>query len=225
MNSILYSSRVNNFNQSNYILWPSCHEFCTTTAKLTNQQQQVKKERKKEKESSSSSPATIVNNNENSQLSGHVKVAERIKQTSKDVTYISIILVGIGITSYVFYAVFKEFFSSKSPSSVFGNALAKCKQDPRVVEALGEPIKGHGEITSRRRARHVSFVEYENNSKTYIRVKFYLKGSKGTATVECETDKASSKSHFRYLFVQLDNYPNQVFIIEDNRLVDSMLNN
>lgn len=159
------------------------------------------------------------------QLSEHVKVTERIKQTTKDATNVSVILLGIGITGFIFFIVFKELFSSKSPSSVFANALEKCKQDPRVTEALGEPIKGHGEMTSRGRARHVSFVEYDNNGKTHLRVKFYLKGSKGTATVQCETRKDSAKSHFRYLFVQKDSYPNQVIIVEDNRLLDEQTDN
>jgi len=156
----------------------------------------------------------------NKQLSEHVKITERIKQTSKDVTYITVILVGIGISCFVFFAVFKELFSSKSPSSVFTSALKKCKQDPRIMEALGDSIKGHGEMTARRRARHVSWVEYDNNGKTYMRIKFYLKGSKGSGTVECETSKDSPKSHFRYLFVQMDAYPHQVIVVEDNRLLD-----
>lgn len=166
---------------------------------------------------------SLVTGGAEKQVSKDVKVTERIKQTTKDVTHISVILVGIGITCFVFYAVFKEFFSSKSPSSVFGSALKKCKQDPRVVELVGEPIKGHGEMTTRRRARHVSFVEYDNNGKTYLRVKFYLKGSKTTATVHCETAKDSPRSHFRYLFVETDSYPSKVIILEDNRLLEQDL--
>lgn len=161
-----------------------------------------------------------VSNGNDKQLSEHVKVTERIKQGTKDATNISVILLGLGVTGFIFFVVFKELFSSKSPSAVFSTALRKCKQDPRVTEALGEPIKGHGEMNSRGRARHVTSVEYENNGKTYMRVKFYLKGSKGhKATVQCETRKDSPKSHFRYLFVQLD-YSNQVIIVEDNRLTD-----
>lgn len=164
---------------------------------------------------------SITVNTGEKQISDHVKVTERIKQTTKDVTNISVILIGFGITCFIFYAVFKEFFSSKSPSTVFSHALKKCKNDPRVTEALGTPIKGHGEMTTRRRARHVSFVEYDNNGKTYLRVKFYLRGSKTSATVHCETDKSSPRSEFRYLFVELDTFPHKVIIIEDNRLLDS----
>jgi len=169
------------------------------------------------------SSTSLASGKDNKQLSEHVFTSERIKQTGKDATYISIIIVGIGIFSFVFYAVFKELFSSKSPSSVFASALKKCKQDPRITDALGEPIKGHGEMTSRRRARHVSFVEYDNNGTTFMRVKFYLKGSKGSGTVQCETSKSSPRSHFRYLFVQMDAYPHQVIVIEDNRLIDDQL--
>lgn len=164
--------------------------------------------------------SVTLSSDKGKQLSEHVKVTERIKQGTKDATNISVIILGLGVTGFIFFVVFKELFSSKSPSAVFSTALKKCKQDPRVTEALGEPIKGHGEMNSRGRARHVSSVEYENNGKTYMRVKFYLKGSKGhTATVQCETRKDSPKSHFRYLFVQMD-YSNQVIIVEDNRLTD-----
>lgn len=162
-----------------------------------------------------------VSSEKKHQLSKDVKITERVKQTTKDLTNISVILAGIGVFGLVIYVVFKEFFSSKSPTSIFTMALKKCKNDPRIVELLGEPIKGHGEMTRRGRARHVSFVEYENNGKTFIRIKFYLKGSRNTATVQCETDKNSSKSHFRYLFVETDSYPSQVIIIEDNRLLDN----
>lgn len=155
------------------------------------------------------------------QISKDVKpVTERIKQTTKDAANISVILAGLGVAAVIFYAVFKEFFSSKSPTSVFTQALKKCKNDPRVTEALGAPIKGRGEMTSRGRARHVSFAEYEKNGKTYLRLKFYLRGSINSATVQCETTRESYKSYFRYLFVELDTYPHKVIIVEDNRLID-----
>lgn len=176
------------------------------------------------KSSSRNSERNVTVSNDRSEqnkLSSHVKVTERIKQTGKDVTYLAVILTGVGVTGVVFYFMFKEFFSSKSPSSVFASALKKCKEDPRIVEALGEPIKGRGEMTSRGRARHVSSIEYENEGRTYLRVIFYLKGSKASATVQCETDKQSDRGSFRYLFAQLDYYPNTVIVVEDNRRLDN----
>ncbi|KPM10268.1 TIM21-like protein [Sarcoptes scabiei] len=135
-------------------------------------------------------------------------MTERVKQTTKDVYNLSVILLGLGIFSIVSYGIFKEFFSSKSPSGLFSTALKKCKADERIIDLLGQPIKGFGEMTSRRRARHVSFVEYENN------------GSMNTATVHCETDKSSPRSHVRYLYAEIDTYPKKIVILEDNRLMD-----
>jgi uncharacterized protein YkuJ len=80
---------------------------------------------------------------------------------------------------------------------------------------LGQPIKGFGEMTSRGRRRHVSAFEYEKDGQKLIRVKFYLKGSKRSATVHLETYK--NKSQLRYLFVEMDSFPNNIIILEDNR--------
>ncbi|KAH9420855.1 mitochondrial import inner membrane translocase subunit Tim21 [Dermatophagoides pteronyssinus] len=171
----------------------------------------------------SKSRIATINSKRRNELSKDVKITERIKQTTKDGMNITVVVLGIGIFGFVIYSIFKEFFSSKSPTSIFACALKKCKNDPRITELLGEPIKGHGEITSRRRARHVTSVEYEKNGQTFIRVRFYLKGSRNTATVECETTKNSPRSHFRYLFVQTDSYPPEMIVIEDNRLLDDQL--
>src|SRR5699024_6150438 len=48
-----------------------------------------------------------VSTSSDKQLSEHVKVTERIKQTTKDVTNISVILVGVGITCFILFVVFK----------------------------------------------------------------------------------------------------------------------
>lgn len=171
-------------------------------------------------QSTKNAPREIQRRDDNKQISKDVKLGERIKQTSKDATNLTVVLGGLGVTCFIMWVIFKEFFSSKSPSGVFSAALKKCKQDPRVVQALGEPIKGHGEMTRRGRARHVSSVEYEKNGHTYIRVKFYLKGPFATATAEAEKDTKSSD--FRYLFVQKDIYPNDVIVVEDNRMLERM---
>ena len=81
-----------------------------------------------------------------------------VKETTKTASYLGVILAGVGVTGFIFYQVFKELFSSKSPNSVYSASLTKCCADPRVVDALGQPIKGFGEETRRGRRRHVRFV-------------------------------------------------------------------
>lgn len=89
-----------------------------------------------------------------------------------------------------------------------------------MVEAIGQPIKGCGEMTSRGRARHVASVNYEKDGQPVVRVKFYLKGPKNSATVHLEAYK--NKPEFRYLFVQLNGSP-KVIVLEDNRKVDTLV--
>ncbi|CAH1644814.1 unnamed protein product [Spodoptera littoralis] len=68
-------------------------------------------------------------------------LGEKIKETTKTATYTGVILVGVGVTGIIFYYVFRELFSSNSPNSIYSEALEKCKNDPRVEDALGAPIK------------------------------------------------------------------------------------
>ncbi|KAH9526284.1 Mitochondrial import inner membrane translocase subunit Tim21 [Dermatophagoides farinae] len=200
-----HSSSTKLINANNRIIWYSICDHFSSSSSSTND---------------SKSRITTINSKRQNELSKEVKMTEKIKQTTKDGMNITVVVLGVGIFGFVIYSIFKEFFSSKSPTSIFACALKKCKNDPRITELLGEPIKGHGEMTARRRARHVTSVEYEKNGRTFIRVRFYLKGSRNTATVECETLKDSPRSHFRYLFVQTDSYPPEMIVIEDNRLLD-----
>ena len=124
------------------------------------------------------------------------------------------------MTAVILYAVCRELFWSDSPNVIYSKALKLCKSDPRVIDAIGQPIKGFGEMTSRGRARHVSSVSYEKDGQPVVRVKFYLKGPKQSATVHLEAFK--NKSQFRYLFVQLDGSPN-VIVLEDNRRAEPLL--
>jgi import inner membrane translocase subunit TIM21 len=81
-----------------------------------------------------------------------------VKETAKTASYLGVILAGVGVTAVIFYQVFRELFSSKSPNSVYTTSLKKCCKDPRVIDSLGEPIKGFGEETRRGRRRHVRYV-------------------------------------------------------------------
>lgn len=81
-----------------------------------------------------------------------------VKETTKTVSYLGVILAGVGVTAVIFYQVFQELFSNKSSNSVYTTSLKKCCKDPRVIDSLGEPIKGFGEETRRGRRRHVRYV-------------------------------------------------------------------
>ncbi|CAG4944274.1 unnamed protein product [Colias eurytheme] len=145
-------------------------------------------------------------------------LGEKIKETTKTVSYTGIILVGVGVTGVIFYYVFRELFSSNSPNSIYSVALEKCKNDPRVEDALGAPIKGYGEETTRRRRTHVSHAVYEKNGVKHMRMRFYIKGIRNKAVVELDMQQNEYGNYMcRYLLVQLDDYSGKTFIIEDNR--------
>lgn len=86
---------------------------------------------------------------------------ERVKETAKTTSYLGVILLGVGVTGIMFFAIFNELFSSDSPQAIYGDAFEKCKDDPRVQDSLGQPIKGFGEESRRRRRTHVAHQIYE----------------------------------------------------------------
>lgn len=92
-----------------------------------------------------------------SHLSEHVKpiTFKTVKETTKTASYLGVILLGVGITGIMFYAVVRELFSGKSPNNVYSKALDKVIADTRVQDALGEPLSGYGEENRRGRRQHV----------------------------------------------------------------------
>ncbi|GFY53088.1 mitochondrial import inner membrane translocase subunit Tim21 [Trichonephila inaurata madagascariensis] len=159
---------------------------------------------------------------ENSQMT----LAKKVKETTKDAGYLGIIVAGIGVTGVMFYAILRELFSRQSPNSVYSDALKLCRSDPSVIDTLGEPIKGYGELSSRGRRRHVSHLEYEKDGKNYMRMKFYLEGSRKSGTVHLEMVEGENlKYEYRYLFVDIDGFPPRSIILKDNRHLNNSVNN
>lgn len=114
-------------------------------------------------------------------------LGEKVKETTKTVSYLGIILIGVGVTGTLFYAVFNELFSSKSPNNVYSKAAKLCVNDIRVRDKLGYPITTYGEETRRGRRKHVSHVTYiGKDGRQHLRMKFYLKGSVFTATANLD---------------------------------------
>lgn len=69
-------------------------------------------------------------------------------------------------------------------------------QDPRVEDALGAPIKGYGEETTRRRRTHVSHAVYEKDGVKHMRMKFYIKGIRNKAVVELDMKQVHNHLYF-----------------------------
>lgn len=114
-------------------------------------------------------------------------IGEKVKETTKTATYLSVILLGIGVTGSLIYAVFNELFSSKSPNNVYNKAVKRCLADTRVEDKLGLPITAYGEETRRGRRQHVSHLGFiGNDGRKHLRMRFYLQGSFQKGTVHLE---------------------------------------
>ncbi|XP_075562096.1 mitochondrial import inner membrane translocase subunit Tim21 [Pelecanus crispus] len=150
-----------------------------------------------------------------------LSAARKVKEAGRDFTYFIVVLVGIGVTGGLFYVIFKELFSSSSPSKIYGDALEKCRSHPEIIGVFGEPIKGYGEATRRGRRQLVSHIEYVKDGLKHMRLKFYIEGSepgkRGTVHVEVKENPESGRFEVRYIFVDVDTYPRRTVVIEDNR--------
>lgn len=159
---------------------------------LASSIQQTRSNATKAKEST-----LATSNRSSNDLTTDVKpLGERIKENTKTASYTGVIVLGVGVTGFLFYTIFKELFSSSSSNSVYSAALDRCSNDPRVQDALGAPIKGYGEENSRRRRRHVAHTIYEKDGLKYMRMNFYIQGIRNKATVFVEM-KEASRSGFR----------------------------
>jgi len=150
---------------------------------------------------------------------GQLTVGAKVAQAGRDVSYFAVILAGLAITGGLLWYTFSELFTGLSPNSVYSKALKKVKKDSQVIEFVGTPIKGYGEETARGRRRHVSHQEYIVDGQNFMRVKFYIKGSKRKGTVQVDVKQIGrGKYETRFLFVELDGFPaGSVIIVEDNR--------
>ncbi|KAG7248366.1 hypothetical protein CRUP_037107, partial [Coryphaenoides rupestris] len=53
-----------------------------------------------------------------------------MKEAGKDFTYLIVILIGLGVTGGLLYAVFHELLSTSSPNTVYGKAFDRVKAHP-----------------------------------------------------------------------------------------------
>lgn len=161
----------------------------------------------------------VTKTSEKFEVDTNVKpLGEKVKETTKTASYIGVILLGVAVTGSLFYAVFNELFSSKSPNNVYTRAVKECLANTRVEDKLGYPIVAYGEETRRGRRQHPSHIVYNKDGKQCIRMVFYLKGAFHKGTVQLEMiENDSGKYEYRYLFVDVDDLARTTIILEDNR--------
>jgi len=148
---------------------------------------------------------------------GELSTSQKVKRAGKDASYTAIVIAGIAVTGALFFAIGRELLSGQSPSGVYSRAFKLVKNHDDVIVYLGDSLKGYGETNRRGRRRHVSHQEYERDGVKHMRMKFYVEGDKkGTVHLEAKQDERG-KYDFRYVFVEVEDYPRRTIIVQDNR--------
>ncbi|WAR12900.1 TIM21-like protein [Mya arenaria] len=142
----------------------------------------------------------------------------KVKEAGKDFTYLGISVAAIGVLGYMLYYIGFELFGGDSVNSIYTKATKRCSNDPEVQVALGQPIRAFGEETRRGRRRHVSHLVFHQDGKEHMRMTFHIQGSDKRADVNLEMVKDDSGHYvYRYLFLQMKEFPYRTIILEDNR--------
>lgn len=160
---------------------------------------------------------SLVTNESNAESSSIQTTVKTIKETTKTASYLTILLTGFGIGGIIIYAVLSELFSGKSVNALYSKTFKYVSGDPRVVNIIGDQIKGFGEENRRGRRQHVSHVLYKRGDSDCVRMKFYIKGSRGSGTVHLEMVEVNGQYVYRYLFVIIEDAYQKVVTLEDNR--------
>lgn len=168
-------------------------------------QQQIKSQfymiRKQVRNYAEKKSGALATAKERTDVSTDVKpIGERIKENTKTASYMGVIVLGVSITGALFYAIFRELWSSNSPNNVYSAALDRCVNDTRIQDQLGAPIKGFGEETRRRRRQHVAHSVFDRNGVPHMRMQFYIQGIRNKATVHLEMKQV------RFVVCRRDNF-------------------
>lgn len=91
--------------------------------------------------------------------------------------------------------------------AIYSKARIRCMEHPKLIDLLGAPIKTYGDETSRRRRRRISHMYYIKDGIKYMKLKFYLEGTRrrGTAFVEVKKNE-SNKYEYSYLYVMVNHF-------------------
>ncbi|KAG0369056.1 mitochondrial import inner membrane translocase subunit tim21 [Gamsiella multidivaricata] len=132
---------------------------------------------------------------------------EKVVTATKATTNYTVIAVGVVLVGAIGYAIVSELFGPNSDTHVFGDALEKVRNNERLQDVIGSPMKGHGEPSSskRRRNRRIqSQVVLDAEGKEHLLMRFYVEGpdNEGTAHLEMVKDQRSNWE-YKYLFVDI----------------------
>ncbi|XP_057325800.1 mitochondrial import inner membrane translocase subunit Tim21-like isoform X1 [Microplitis mediator] len=143
-------------------------------------------------------------------------------ETPWDVSQTVVAVGMVGIMAFFGYVLSTELLSDKSPYSIYCKAADRCRQDPKVTDALGGRI--HAQIEKdgdTRRCFSLNYRVYQHNGRTYMRMKFYIQGVREGGTVNLDMRRDDNGNVvYRYLFVQLEDASRSIIVLEDNRAAE-----
>lgn len=144
--------------------------------------------------------------------------AEVVKENTKSAGYLGVIIGGVGLTAFMFYMIFNELFSSKSPNNVYSKTLERCIKHPEIINALGEPIKAYKESRQLGRRSPIKYIIFDKDGVRHMRMKFYVQGIRKRGTVNLEVQENEFHDFvYTYLYVVIDDIMKTIIKIEDNR--------
>ncbi|XP_067206997.1 mitochondrial import inner membrane translocase subunit Tim21-like isoform X3 [Linepithema humile] len=104
---------------------------------------------------------------------------------------------------------------NKSPYAVYSQARLRCIEHPKVMDILGAPVKAYGDETRRGRRRHISHMYYIKQGIKYMKIQFYVEGTRRRGTVYAEVKENKSGNYeYTYLYVTVNHVG--TIVIEDN---------
>ncbi|KNC80423.1 hypothetical protein SARC_07211 [Sphaeroforma arctica JP610] len=151
---------------------------------------------------------------------GEITTARKVVEAGRDLTYLGVIIFGVGLTGVFAYSVFGELFGGSTPNALYSTSVKRIRADERAKTLLGDSIKAYGEETRRGRRRHLTSQEYEVEGEVYLRMRFYVEGERNEGTVHLEVKKKGRTGfEWRYLMIEIpgNGLPSEFVVMEDNR--------
>lgn len=148
---------------------------------------------------------------------------EKVVTATKTTTNYAVIGAGVVLVGAIGYAIISELFGNNSDTHIFGDALEKVRNNEKLTDVLGSPVKGFGEPSSskRRRNRRIhSQVVLDAEGKEHLLMRFFVEGpdNEGTAHLEMIKDQRGNWE-YKYLFVDVPGgvRPAQRIFVEYNK--------
>lgn len=112
-----------------FLLWRTMigHQLQPCRSRISSQIRYLSITTKSLKQSNASNELSTASTGGRTDISTDVRpIGERIKENTKTASYLGVIALGVSVTGIMFYAIFRELFSSTSPNSVYSDALNQC---------------------------------------------------------------------------------------------------